>query len=49
MLLDFGTFFSSVLSSVSSFLMSEPINYFVGLIVLFYIAALVNYIMTGRR
>lgn len=46
---NFSTFFSSLLSAVSDFLMSEPINYFVGIIVLFYIAALVRYIMLGKR
>lgn len=45
----FATFFSSILSSVADFLMTEPINYFVGIVVLFYIAALVRYIMTGER
>lgn len=46
---NFGDLVSDVLSSVSEFLLTEPICWFVGLIVLFYIAALVRYIMTGER
>ena len=46
---NFSTFFSAILSSVAEFLMSEPINYFVGIVVLFYIAGLVRYIMLGER
>lgn len=46
---NFSTFFRDILSAVSDFLMSEPINYFVGICVLFFIAGLVKYIMWGRR
>lgn len=46
---NFTTFFSAILTSISSFLMTEPISYFVGIVVLFYIAALVRYIMVGER
>lgn len=45
----FTSFFSSVLSEVADFLMTEPINYFVGLTVLLFVAALVRYIMFGER
>lgn len=45
----FSLFFRDILSAVSDFLMSEPINYFVGICVLFFIAALAKYIMWGRR
>lgn len=46
---DFLTFFTGLLNAISDFLMSEPINYFVGIMVLLFIAALVRYIMFGRR
>lgn len=46
---DFLNFFSGLLNAVCDFLMSEPINYFVGIMVLLFIAALVRYIMFGRR
>lgn len=46
---NFTAFFSAILSSVAEFLMTEPITYFVGIVVLFYIVALVRYIMTGER
>lgn len=46
---NFASFFSSILSSVADFLMTEPINYFVGLTVLLFVAALVRYIMFGER
>lgn len=46
---NFTSFFSAILTSVSDFLMTEPICYFVGIVVLFYIAGLVRYIMLGER
>lgn len=48
-MISFSTFFRDILSAVSDFLMSEPINYFVGIVVLFFIASLVKYIMWGRK
>lgn len=39
---------SETLSAVADFLMTEPINYFVGICVLFFIAALARYIMWGK-
>lgn len=40
---------SETLSAVADFLMTEPISYFVGICLLFFVAALVRYIMWGRR
>lgn len=48
-MISFTNFFSNILSAITSFLLSEPINYFVGLTVLLFIAALVRYIMFGER
>jgi len=45
----FSSFFSSILSEVADFLLTEPISYFTGIMVLFFIAALVRYIMFGER
>lgn len=49
MLPSFTTFFEDILSAVSSFLLSPPISYFVGLTVLFFVARLVDYMIHGRR
>lgn len=46
---NFLTFFTAILESVSDFLMSEPISYFVGICVLFFVAALVRYMIFGER
>ena len=48
-MINFTTFFSSILSAVADFLLSEPISYFTGLTVLLFVAALVRYIMFGER
>ena len=39
---DFTEFISATLSSVSSFLMAEPMKYFVGLAILAFIVAIFN-------
>lgn len=46
---DFTLFFHSILSEIAAFLMVEPINYFTGLCVLLFVAALADRIMHGRR
>lgn len=46
---NFNSFVSTLLHEVSNFLLSEPICWFVGITVLFFIAALVRYIMFGER
>lgn len=46
---NFLTFFTQLLNAVSDFLMTEPISYFVGICVLFFVAALVRYMIFGER
>lgn len=46
---EFMSFLTDLLHEVCNFLMSEPICWFVGISVLFFIAALVRYIMFGER
>lgn len=45
----FSAFFADILSSVSEFLLAPPISYFVGIMVLVFIARLVDYLIHGRR
>lgn len=46
---DFSSFISTTLDSVCDFLTSEPICWFVALIILFNVIALTRYIMFGER
>lgn len=46
---DFTSFCAQLLHVVSQTLLTEPISYFVGICVLFYIAALVRYMIYGER
>lgn len=46
---NFTGFIDSLLHSLSDFLMTEPICWFVGIAVLFFIAGLVRYMIYGKE